>query len=430
MEEKNNDEAYVDEDEYVDEASTSSTSRSLTRTSGAQALKIRNKKQEEWASSLKLEDVVFNESITEIVSIAGKPFGIFRSKMLLSFCRGNQITVSNGKTKKQDCVELIINYKKNGPLRAKVAHSLSSRKNKGTKPACVTMDGTLYRYILTITQGSSRTTYLQMLKSRTKQDLDKGLWKLLSEAYNDETNEYLTTLGCADNIYSIYANEDEPLNFDYLSDEDMSVVNSYVNHWYGKSRRNMSVSGQNGHIEDYIFGKGWLLFYHNKLEETGDTALKDGAYAELPKNVFMESTASISSSSPSGTCSKRRFAQMREAAELSYTNKNEVVSEVAKIALQEKIVTLKEKNQKRFESLSDEIFELEEKYESMQGMEMESKRRKYYKSKIVRLKLSLDDLKKDMNYKEPGVDAPKDPGVDDLDSDSDGDSIFKESKMY
>jgi len=82
---------------------------------------------------------------------------------------------------------------------------------------------------------------------------------------------------------------------------------------------------------------------------------------------------------------------------------------------------LKEKNQKRFESLSDEIFELEEKYESMCGMEMESKRRKYYKSKIVRLKLSLDDLKKDMNY--------KDPGVDDSDSDSD-DSVFKESKMY
>ena len=82
------------------------------------------------------------------------------------------------------------------------------------------MDGTLYRYILTVTQGSSRTTYLQMLKSRTKQDLDKGqlpfqdLWKLLSEAYNDDTNKYLKTLGDADNIYSIYANEDEPSNFD------------------------------------------------------------------------------------------------------------------------------------------------------------------------------------------------------------------------
>jgi hypothetical protein len=247
--------------------------------------------------------------------------------------------------------------------------------------------------------------------------LDKGqlpfqeLWKSLSEAYNDETNEYLKTLGDTDNIYSIYANEDEPSDFDYLNDEDMSVVDSYVNHWYGKCRRNMSVSGQNGHIEDYIFGKGWLLFYHNKLEETGDTALKDGAYAELPKNVFLESTASISSSSPSGS-SKRRLHQMREAAELSYTNKNEVVSEVAKIALQEKIVTLKEKNQKRFESLSDEIFELEELYESLEG----GKRRKYYKNKIVRLKVSLDDLKKDMNYKDPDPD-------DDSDSD---DSLFKE----
>ena len=398
------------EEKINDDASTSSTSRFG---SSAEALKIRNKKQEEWASTLKLEDVVFNESLTEIVSIADKPFGIFRSKMLLSFCRGNQITVSNGKTKKSDCVEYILNHKKNGPLRAKVAQSLSSKKNKGTKPACVTMDGTLYRYILTVTQGSSRTTYLQTLKSRTKQDLDKGqlpfqeLWKLLSEAYNDDTNKHLKTLGDSENIYSIYANEDEPSNFDYLSDKDMSAVESYVNHWYGKTRRNMGVSGQNGHIEDYIFGKGWLLFYHNKLEETGDTALKDGAYAELPKNVFMESTmdtnAGTLSLSPSGS-SKRRLAQMREASELSYTNKNEVVSEVAKIALQEKIVSLKEKNQKRFESSSDEIFELEEKYDSIEGLETEKKRRKYFKSKIVRLKLALDDLKKDMNYKDPGVD--------------------------
>ena len=119
------------EEEKNDEASTSSTSRPGA---SAEAL-IRNKKQEEWASTLKLEDVVFNESLTEIVSIAGKPFNIFRSKMLLSFCRGNQITVSNGKTKKQDCVEHILNYKKHGPLRAKVAQSI--KKNKGTKPACV-----------------------------------------------------------------------------------------------------------------------------------------------------------------------------------------------------------------------------------------------------------------------------------------------------
>ena len=50
-----------------------------------------------------------NESLTEIVTIADKPFSIFRSKMLLSFCRGDQITVSNGRTKKQDCVKYILN---------------------------------------------------------------------------------------------------------------------------------------------------------------------------------------------------------------------------------------------------------------------------------------------------------------------------------
>ena len=92
---------------------------------------------------------------------------------------------------------------------------------------------------------------------------------------------------------------------------------------------------------------------------------------------------------------------MREACEISYTNKNEVVSEVVKIALEDKIVTLKEKNQKHFEQLSDKFFELEAKYDLTESVETETRRRKYCKSKIVRLKQAFDDLKKDMNSRTP-----------------------------
>ena len=70
---------------------------------------------------------------------------------------------------------------------------------------------------------------------------------------------------------------------------------SYINYHYGVTRKNKNQSGQHGTFDDlpdFVRGKKWLLFYHDCLQEVGDTALHDGAFAELPKEVFMTGSSS------------------------------------------------------------------------------------------------------------------------------------------
>ena len=81
--------------------------------------KEKKKKEEQWAGSLGFGDVVFDKQLTKIESIGGVPFETWKVKMLISFCRGNNIKIVNGKQKKDDLVNTIINHKKHGPIRTK-----------------------------------------------------------------------------------------------------------------------------------------------------------------------------------------------------------------------------------------------------------------------------------------------------------------------
>ena len=62
--------------------------------------------------------------------------------------------------------------------------------------------------------------------------------------------------------------------------------------------------------------------------------------------------------------------------------------------------TLKVNQKKRFEELSDEIFELSEVCDELKNDTTKKRKRRHYKKKMSRLKKALDDLKQDMNYKE------------------------------
>lgn len=65
-----------------------------------------------WSNSLTLADVKFNDDMTDIVDIKGKSIKNFVGKMLISFCRANQVKIRDGEGTKQNCVEKIIAYKK------------------------------------------------------------------------------------------------------------------------------------------------------------------------------------------------------------------------------------------------------------------------------------------------------------------------------
>ena len=59
-----------------------------------------------------------------------------------------------------------------------------------------------------------------------------------------------------------------------------------MNFWYGKARNGKNTSGQNLDFESFTNGKSWLIFYHKKLEDLGNTDIMNASYANLPSDIF------------------------------------------------------------------------------------------------------------------------------------------------
>jgi hypothetical protein len=351
------------------------------------------KKKEDWASTLKLDKIEFNSNMTDIVSIAGVPLKKFVGKMLVKFLRGNHIPCPNGQVSKGHCIQHLINHTKNKPVRAAIAQSVRAKKrNKGTKPLVVTKDGTMYRVILTITNGTSRSNYIETMKTRSRADIDLAIiphlhqWEDITKVYNDETNEYLSILGDSEGKYVIYANDNVPSDFDKLDAQGMYETVDYINFHYGRMRRNKNLSGKNDTDDDMINfcqSKGWLLFYHDKLSEINDKALHDCAFAELPDNVFLASSSSSStdrlstlSKSPSSLNHRKRQSVLaKEAADIALKKKQIEIQKMVRSYLEEH-------QEKLLEGYTDKMFAFEEEYEEIRNDPMKWKKKKHlFKSK-------------------------------------------------
>ena len=371
------------------------------------------KEKEDWASNLTLDKIEFNSNMTDIVSIAGVPLKKFVGKMLVKFLRSNHIPCPNGQVSKGHRIQHLINHAKNKPVRAAIAQSVrGKKKNKGTKPLVVTKDGTLYRVILTITNGTSRSNFIETMKTRSRADIDLAIiphlhqWEDISKVYNDETNEYLSILGDTEGKYVIYANDKAPSDFDNLDAQGMYETVEYINFHYGRMRRNKNLSGKNDTDDDMINfcqSKGWLLFYHDKLSEINDKALHDCAFAELPDDVFFASSSSSTtghlstlSKSPSSSLNhrKRQSVLAKEAADIALEKKQIEIQKMVRSQLEEQ-------QEKLLETYTDKMFAFEEEYDEVRNDPTRRKKKRHIKSKILRLRSTLEKLKKQMNYKEP-----------------------------
>ena len=381
-------------------------------------------KLEEWAATLKFSDVIFDETGSSIKTIAGLTLDKFKGKMLIKFCRAIPLIVPNKKSSKACCIQHLLNYKRNGPAREKVAAAIRP-KSKETRPRVVTKEGT---FILTITDPSTRKAYQETFQQRSRADLDKGglaykeQWTTLVTMYNDVLCDDLDSLGLGedDQKYIIYGAADgEPSDYDVLDEQSMSDVVAHINWHYEKARRNKNVSGQHLPFKKFVpQNKGWLLFYHEKLEETGNRNLMDAAYAQLPSDVFLASstkehkpasTKSTSTSPGTSGCNKRKLAEARRAALESVDKRNIIYSKAATLELN----TILEK---RYEELDETIFNLNTKLRSIKQelkefgqsviLDEQSKiklkglkgSKKHLEKKISRAMRSLESLKKELNY--------------------------------
>ena len=383
------------------------------------------KEREAWARQRTMDEVVYNDEGTEVISVGGLPLSKFVGKMLIQFCRSNKLPVKSGFGSKANCVDLILGYKKSGPARTVIKKAVEGRKNKGTRPPSAERVGTFYRAISVILHPTCRETYLKTLSQRDRKDLDSGKighhaeWEALFTFYSDDTITELDSLGSND--FFVYgAGQDESSLYDELSISEFRDVVIYINFHYDKARKNKTTSGNHKDFSAFISNKGWLLFYHNRLKEIGDTDLKSAAYAELPKDVFAVSSLKSGQGTMNPSPTRRDKADVRTAAAQAIVEKNKA------LALFSRSETIA-KREKRLEEMEDKLFDLNEEHLSLkqEGSELKrrfeqsecsdeeevsreikriKKRKNHVKSKIARTNVSLSQLKKEMDYKEPSVD--------------------------
>ena len=137
-----------------------------------------------------LDDGMFNEEKTNIVSIKGLPIKEFKDKILVVFCRANHVKIANGRSSKANCVQQIIAKVQGTTLEDKIKESVKKKAiAKGTKPTCITKLGTYYRVILTLTLPSNREVYLRTTLYTTherKISQEKYLTQLGKETFDLE----------------------------------------------------------------------------------------------------------------------------------------------------------------------------------------------------------------------------------------------------
>ena len=174
----------------------------------------------------------------------------------------------------------------------------------------------------------------------------------------------------------------------------------YINYHYNRIRKKKNVSGQHETIDgvleeielkEFAEGKGWIIFYHDKLEEIGDTDLSNAAYAVLPDNVFNTSDKRMSPRcSPVGELSilKKQKNDARQAATNAIKDKNH---EIYLFTKNEHQIS----KEKRLNELEDDLVDLLEGYEMLVSTGSRLKRKlRSDNAKPRKMKAKLDKIKR------------------------------------
>ena len=230
-----------------------------------------------------------NDDKTDIVSIGGIVIKNWTARMLPAFLREIGITIPEKKKNRTDCLWFLMNHLKGESFRNKVAKKDVKKSAASTCPHSAPKDGTLLCVILTILHPEGRSVYVETNNKLDRSELDRQMghidrWKQLLSIYEDTTRSELDTIDIDLDEYG-YSN-DEPEDFDEITAETFSKVVRFMNHWYGRARSAKNASGQHLKFDSFVNGRGWLIVYHHKLEEIGDTDIMNATYTTLPPDVF------------------------------------------------------------------------------------------------------------------------------------------------
>lgn len=277
--------------------------------------KIKEQKRREWINERTVDECIVAEELDEfgvrtLDTIAGSVASKWRNVELLQFCVNNKIKGYKNKSKAV-MLELIaakvlanklysskgrlgmVDDEEGEPSKKKIKNK--SYKSSLLRPRSVTKSGSYFRIISLWFAPQNRHHALHTGQKMDRLELDVGgirhqqTWEILAAQYNNKSEgpefDYLNKLQ-VDN--ALYAGEN-PADFDVLEARDVSQFVRWMKNQYYVIYK--SASGNHLRFEDRVGEKGYLLYFHDMVTESGAENIDSMMRAELNDGVFAQSMA-------------------------------------------------------------------------------------------------------------------------------------------
>ena len=266
---------------------------------------VRNKRDASVLEKLKtssVEDIILDETKTQILSIAGVEYSSLSAKVRLHFCREMGIMVPNKKRKKEDITELILNHISRQVLKEIIKQPMKKKsKAAKTRPAALMKDGMLYRIINVICSTAGRPLFLNTKQVMSHATLDSGdknmsLYEGMADLYKDMTDFNMIDVVDESQVIGFGVDDDAAIDFDQLNPVEFKECLDFILAHYWEARNNKNKSGNHQPFADYTNGKPYLLgvYQHLRSTEIGDKAFSDCVYSTLPSETSFSSSTSSS----------------------------------------------------------------------------------------------------------------------------------------
>ena len=348
--------------------------------SGEKSVKAveKRKAQISWAKGLTLSHVIMSPDKKNIVSIGGIATNDLYLATLTTFARRIGCVIKNTVARKKETViKCIHNHIVTSDYRSSIHANtplVKKSSNKKTKPKVLTKDGSLYRLVNVLTSPKGKELFLLSKKQLSKHDLDTKSHH--SKVYADLLDLYLNEDDIDElhdpegNIEVYNVSKFEPCLYDRFNNGDeLKTVVDYLCAHYKEVRNNKTKSGEHKPFSAFIHGKIWLLYFHQRLVELGDTDIMSCAYVELDVDVKMTSDSQLDFSSASLLTRKRKASPSKVVSQKSFFTDPDVVrlAKEAQTSFRERNETVTKITQNtRLSELGGLIYEVVEDIEQVE----------------------------------------------------------------
>ena len=271
-----------------------------------------------------VEDIVLDETKTQILSIAGVEYSSFSAKVRLHFCQEMGTMVPNKKRKKEEITELILNHISGRVLKQIIKQPMKKKlKAAKTRPAALMKDGPLYRIINMICSTAARPLFHNTKRVMSCAALDSGdknmsLYEGMADLYKDMMDYNMIDVADQSQMIGFGVDDDAAIDFDQLNPLEFKECVDFALAHYWEARNNKNKSGNHKPFAEYTSRKPYLLYLHLWSTEIGDNAFSDCVYSTLPSetsstssSLLMDDTTPEKSSKSSNKCQEQQSLNRR-----------------------------------------------------------------------------------------------------------------------